>query len=171
MQFGWPFGQSNFLAYIMRWLRTQEFQLPPVATRNPVHCLRPFHLHWQCGKQRGRAWKIISCDTAALVYCLCSSCISDIIQEAYLINYRGATEQEVAPNTYLHLKQNCYRMAMTPEQAQLGILFVGSCESDSWQQRYSLPLIPDHSTAVWTIKWVGVEHYIEWYRDTDVMTL
>ena len=51
-------------------------------------------------------------------------------------------------------------MAMAPEQAQLGTLFIGCCESDNRQQRYSLPLIPDHLTAVWTIKWVGVEQYI-----------
>jgi len=37
---GWPFGQSNFSAYMMHWLRTQEFPLPPFATRNTVHCLR-----------------------------------------------------------------------------------------------------------------------------------
>ena len=49
---------------------------------------------------------------------------------------------------------------MTPEQAQLETLFIGCCESDNRQQRYSLPLIPDHLTAVWTIKWVGVEQYI-----------
>jgi len=27
---------------MMCWLRTQEFHLPPLATRNTVHCLRPF---------------------------------------------------------------------------------------------------------------------------------
>ena len=48
---------------------------------------------------------------------------------------------------------------MTPEQAQLGTLFIGCCESDNRQQRYSLLLIPDHLTAVWTIKWVGTCSY------------
>jgi len=42
MQFGCPFGQWNFLAYMMHWLHTQEFPLPPFVTRNRVHCLKPF---------------------------------------------------------------------------------------------------------------------------------
>jgi len=49
---------------------------------------------------------------------------------------------------------------MTSEQAQLGTLFIGCCEVITDRKRYSLPLIPDHLTAVWTIQWVGVEQYI-----------
>ena len=146
---------------MMCWLRTQEFQLPPLATRTQCIVLDHFHLHWQCGKQRGRAWKIRSCDTAALLYCLCSSYINNIIQEAYPTT-EGLQKQTldkrqaliVAPET------NCHRMAMTPEQAQLGTLFIGCCESDNRQQRYSLPLIPDHLTSVQVGSCVGVEQYI-----------
>jgi len=67
---------------MMRWLHTQEFQLPPLATTECI-VLDHSHLHWQSGKQRGRAWKIRSCDTATLLYCLCSSYINNIIQEVY----------------------------------------------------------------------------------------
>jgi len=49
---------------------------------------------------------------------------------------------------------------MTPEQEQFGTLFIGCCGSGNIQQRYSLSLIPDHLTAVWTIKSVSVEQYI-----------
>ena len=83
MQFSLQFGQSNFLAYMMHWLRKQEFQLPPLATRNTVHCLRPCPPSLAVWKTEGRAWKIRSCATAALLYCLCSSCINNILQEAY----------------------------------------------------------------------------------------
>ena len=33
----WPI---KLLGLMMHWLRTQEFPLPPFATRNTVHCLR-----------------------------------------------------------------------------------------------------------------------------------
>ena len=41
---------EEHISDMMRWLRTQEFQLPP-GTQCIV--LDHFHLHWQSGKQRG----------------------------------------------------------------------------------------------------------------------
>jgi len=58
LQFGWPFDQSNFQVYTMHWLHTLEFQLPPLATRSKLHCLRPFPGSWHK--------KVHVCSTAQL---------------------------------------------------------------------------------------------------------
>ena len=67
----------------MRWLWHRNFNYYHLQLGTQCIVLDHSNLHWQCGKQRGRAWKIRSCDTAALLYCLCSSCTNNIIQEAY----------------------------------------------------------------------------------------
>ena len=44
---------------MMHWLRTQEFPYHHLQLGTQCIVLDNFQLYWQCGKQRGRAWKAL----------------------------------------------------------------------------------------------------------------
>ena len=98
----------------MCWLHTQEFELPPHATRNTMHCLWPFHLHWLYIKQRVRSWKITSCDIAIIsntrnMYIFASRQCADYVRASYA----GAGESHVTRYVCCRPKRSCLEFVVS----------------------------------------------------------